>query len=578
MNEWPLHFLALGPLLLGAITYFLPRRAYHWCMGIGNLILTAGAVQLFIQVRWGDPIEQYLAGWPAGVAIALRADTVSMPLVVLTVLFFTCTYLFATRAGYMDKTFIFLFLLLEAAILGVLLSRDLFNIYVIMELGMICIAILIMYKQEQQSVYDGIVYIMMNFIGMAFMLLGIAYLYRITGVLDLQLIHERLMDLEDPRVAIIPYALIMTAIAMKAALWPLFSWLPRAHGAPSAPAIVSAVLSGVQVKVGVYLLIRLNMVFEPVMDAREFFLIVGLITSTVGFLLAVVQNDIKLILAYSTISQVGLIVAGLHLGTPEAYWGSMYHIINHALFKGLLFLTAGVIIEAYKTRSCSDIRGVLRRMPFMGAVSLVAILGIIGTPFFNGSISKYFISVGAVDNPAEIAFYLINFGTMLCFIKYATILFGQPPDPVSYQRDPFIGGVSLVFSLAILAGGLLGGPTIALLYGAEYATRGALGANKILLFLATLSAALVVYRWIIFRWDEKCSIIRSFKPNFNQITGLITFFFAALFAYSIYVHAGWAPEETEKDLELETTPAHVIICPHCAREIHLCAEQEHQHQ
>lgn len=538
MHEWPLHLLVLGPLLLGAITYFLPRRPYHWCMGIGNFILTTGALLLFVQVRWGNPVEQYLAGWPAGIAIALRADTVSTPLVLLTALFFTCTYLFATRAGYMDKTFIFLFLLLEAGMFGVLLSGDIFNIYVIMELGMICIAILIMYKQDQQSVYDGMVYIMMNFIGIAFLLLGIAYLYRLTGVLDLRLIEERLMDLDDPRAAIIPYALIMTAIAMKAALWPLFSWLPRAHGAPSAPSIVSAVLSGVQVKVGVYLLIRLSLVFGPIIDAQAFFLVIGLITSTVGFLLAICQKDIKLILAYHTISQVGLIVVGLNLGTPEAYWGGMYHIINHALFKGLLFLTAGVIIEAYGTRSYSEIRGVLRRMPLIGAAALAGVLGITGAPFFNGSISKYFISVGAAGNPAELGLYLINFGTMLSFVKYGTILFGRPPEHVTHKSDPFIGGVSLVFGLAILAGGLLGGPTIALIYGPEYAAKGAFGFGKMTLFLVTLAAAVATYKWGVSRWDTRLAVIRSFKPNFNQITVLITLFFAALFAYATWFHAG----------------------------------------
>lgn len=537
MVDWPLHLLVLGPLLLGAVTYFLPRRAYQWGMGLGNGVLTAAALQLFVQVRWGEPLQQRLADWPHGVAIPLVADTISTPLVLLTALFFTCTYLFAARAGYMDKTFIFLFLLLESAIFGVLLSGDLFNIYVIMELGMISIAILIMYRQDKQSVYDGMVYIMMNFIGMAFMMLGIAYIYRITGVLDLQLIHERLAQLEDPRAAMIPYALIMTAVAMKAALWPLFSWLPRAHGAPSAPAIVSAVLSGVQVKVGVYLLIRLGSIFLPVVDAQTFFLVVGFVTSTVGFLLAIAQKDIKLILAYHTISQVGLIVMGLNMGTPEAYWGGMYHIINHALFKGLLFLTAGVIIEAYGTRAYSEIRGVLRRMPLIGVAALAGVLGITGAPFFNGSISKYFIALGASGNPAELGLYLINFGTMLSFVKYGTILFGQPPGHVRPKADPFISGVALLFGLAIFAGGVWGGPAVALLYGPEYAVRGAFSPGKVAIFLATLAVAVAVYRWGVSRWDAWLGEIRVFKPNFNQIAVFITLFFAALLAYTAWMNA-----------------------------------------
>ncbi len=531
MLEWPLYLLVLGPVLLGAVTYFMPRRPYQWTMGVGNILLSLAALHLFAQVRWGEPVQQYLAGWPAGVSIRLMADTISAPLVLLAALFFTATYGFATRAGYMDKTFIFLFLLLEAAVFGVLLSGDIFNIYVILELGMITVAILIMYRQDKQSVYDAMVYIMMNFTGMAFMTLGIAYLYRITGVLDLQLIHERLAELDDPRAVLVPYAAIMTAVAMKAALWPLFSWLPRAHGAPSAPSIVSAVLSGVQVKVGVYLLIRLNLVFIPVINAQAFFLVIGFITSTLGFMLAIAQKDIKLILAYHTISQVGLIVMGLNLGTSEAYWGGMYHIINHALFKGLLFLTAGVIIEAYGTRSYSEIRGVLYRMPLVGIGALIGVLGITGAPFFNGSISKYFIALGAAGNPAELGLYMINFGTMLSFVKYATILFGRPPPTLPVRRDPFVATVALLFGVTILAGGIFGGPAIALLYGPQYAVRGAFSLGKLALFLGTLAAAVAAYRWVVVRWDARLAEIRLFKPNFNQITILITLYFAALLAF-----------------------------------------------
>ena len=534
MQAWPLHLLVLGPVLLGAVTFFLPRRAYQLGMGLGNIVLTAAALHLFAQVRWGDAVAQYLANWPPGVAIRLVADTISAPLVLLTAFFFTATYCFAARAGYVDKTFIFLFLLLEAAIFGVLLSGDVFNIYVILELGMIGVAILIMYRQDKQSVYDGIVYIMMNFTGMAFMTLGIAYLYRITGVLDLELIHERLAELEDPRAALVPYALIMTAVAMKAALWPLFSWLPRAHGAPSAPPIVSAVLSGVQVKLGVYLLIRLNQVFVPVVNAEAFFLVVGFITSTLGFLLGAVQQDIKLMLAYSTISQVGLIVVGLNLGTAEACWGSMYHIINHALFKGLLFLTAGVITEAYDTRVYREIRGVLHRMPWVGFGALAGILGITGAPFFNGSISKYFIAQGAAGNPAELGLYFINFGTLLLFVKYCTILFGRPPEHVRTESDPFVVAISLLFGVAILTGGVLGGPAIALIFGPEYAVRGAVGPDKLLLFAGTLVAALAVYRWGVARWDDRLTGLRKFRLNFNQIAALITLFFAGLLAFTVW--------------------------------------------
>ncbi len=528
----PLHVLVLLPVLTGAAAYVLPRRAYQGVMLTGSIAAAAFALQLFISVRWGSDAVQYVAGWPEVIAIQLTADTYSAPLVLLTALFFSCTFLFSTMAGYMDKTFMFLFLMLESALFAIFLSGDLFNIYVAMELAMITIAILIMYKQEKQAVYDAMLYIMMNFIAMAFFMLGIAYIYRLTGVLDLQVISRRLAELEDPRAAVVPYAMIMTAVAVKSALLPLFSWLPRAHGAPSAPGIISAVLSGVQVKAGVYLLVRLHQVFAPVADTRLFFLILGFLTAAAGFLLAIAQKDIKLILAYHTISQVGLIVMGLNLGTEEAFWGGMYHMINHALFKGLLFLSAGVIIEDYGTRSYAEIRGVFTRMPVIGIATIAGVLGITGAPFFNGSISKYFIQLGAQGSLGELGLYLINFGTILSFVKYSTILFGTPETEPKPSRDPFVAGISLVFGAAILAGGIFGSQAVALIYGPSYSAAGALSGEKILIFAATLALGIAVYRFGVQRIGDFLAAVRGFKFSFNQITVFISLFFVLLLGFS----------------------------------------------
>jgi multicomponent Na+:H+ antiporter subunit D len=531
----PLHILILLPAAAGAAGFFLQRRSYQLMMLLVNIVLVVLALRLFVHVRWQSETVQLLAGWPDLIAIKLVADRFSAPLIVLTALFVAGTFVFSTRAIYMDKTFIFLYMLLESSIFGVFLSGDLFNIYVLIELGMLIIAILIMYKQEKQAVYDAMLYLMMNFIAMSFMLLGIGYIYRITGVLDLEGMSARIAELSNPRAVIVPYALIMTAVALKSALLPLFGWLPRAHGAASAPAIVSAVLSGVQVKVGVYLLVRLGIVFGPTIDARLFFLTLGFLTSVAGFLLAIAQKDIKLILAYHTVSQVGLIVMGLNLGTEVAFWGGMYHVINHAMFKGLLFLTAGIIIEEYGTRAYSEIRGVFRRMPAIGIATLAGVLGITGAPLFNGSISKYFIQQGLQGNLAEIGLYIINFGTILSFVKYSTILLGRSSIPEKPTRDPYVAGVSILFGLACLAGGVFGGPTVALVYGPEYAVRGALSAEKFLTFALTLALGILTYRFIVTKIGGLLQAVRVFKFSFNQVTVFMTLFFVALLGYTYLV-------------------------------------------
>ncbi|MFU8780113.1 MAG: complex I subunit 5 family protein [Kiritimatiellia bacterium] len=530
-SSFLLLLLVLLPVTIAAMGYFLPQRAYHRLLVSANLATTATAMLVFIMVRTEGTLAHAVAGWPQAIAIRLVADALSAPLVLLATLFFTGTFLFSTRAAYLDKTFMFLFCTLESAMLGIFLSGDLFNIYVFIELSMLIIAILIMYKQDKQSVYDAMLYLMMNFIAMAFMLLGLGMIYRITGVLDLDLMHARIALLESPKSVMLPFAMIMTAIALKAAMFPLFSWLPRAHGAPSAPAIVSAVLSGVQVKTGVYLLIRVSAVFAPQLDASAFFLVLGFITAVVGFLLAICQKDIKLILAYHTVSQMGLIVMGLHLGTETAFYGGLYHIMNHALFKGLLFLTAGTIIESYHRRSYAEIRGVMRTMPAIGIGTLCGMLGITGAPFFNGSISKYFISDGLQGDWGGMAMFLINLGTTLSFVKYSVVLFGKPAGKVDLPRDPWVASISMIFGLACLLGGLFGGPAVQWLFGPTLKTAGAFSLQKLTGFGITLGVAVLAYHLIVTRIGTVLTTVRTNKFTFNQLTVMLTLFFLALLAF-----------------------------------------------
>jgi len=531
----PLHVLVFTPLLAATVGILFPLRWFKRWLFLAHAITVVLTLQLFVHVRSFGPIMQFLAGWPEGIAIKLSANSLSLPMVLLSVLFCAGVYAFSTRAEYTDKTFLFLTMLLETSMIAIFLSGDLFNIYVLIELGMLIIAVLIMYKRDKQSVYDAMLYLMINFIAMAFMLLGLGFIYRMAGTLDLDLLKERLSSVKEPRTLILPFALIITAIATKSALFPLFSWLPRAHGAPSAPGIVSAILSGVQVKIGVYLLVLTTRIFSPPLEVAPFLMAVGFITAVAGFLLAITQTDIKLILAYSTVSQVGLIVFGLNLGHEQAWWGGMLHVINHALFKGLLFLTAGVIIDHYGTRSYDKIRGVFHTMPAIAVATLAGILGITGAPLFNGSISKYFIQQGFQGSFGELTMFILNLGTTLTFVKYATILFGKPTAEVSVRRDPWVAGVSLLFGTACLTGGLAGTQAVFLLFGPVYSTTQVLYPEKILAFGVTLALALGLFLFVVRRAGGFLSVVRSYKFSFNTITMMLTTFFMVVVGYLYFV-------------------------------------------
>jgi len=241
---------------------------------------------------------------------------------------------------------------------------------------------------------------------------------------------------------------------------------------------------------------------------------------------------------YHTVSQVGLIVLGLFLGTPAAFWGGMYHIINHALFKGLLFLTAGVIIEEYGTRSYAEIRGVLRSMPAVGIGTLAGVLGITGAPFFNGSISKYFIQQGLQGDLGGVAMFIINLGTTVSFVKYSLILFGKPNNPKPIQRDPWVGGISLFFGFACLAGGLFGSQAVNLFFGQSYSVAGAYSLEKILSFGFTLLVGVLTYFIIVKRIGKVLTFVRTNKFSFSQVTVMLTLFFLVLLTF-LWVQDIW---------------------------------------
>jgi multicomponent Na+:H+ antiporter subunit D len=174
---------------------------------------------------------------------------------------------------------------------------------------------------------------------------------------------------------------MISGISVKSALFPLFTWLPKAHGV--AYTSLSALLSGLLVKGGLYLFIRVHvyMFGYDTYNMTEVFFYIGALTALVGVVLALVQKDLKQILAHHTISQIGLMMMGLSYGYGLSFTGGLMHIINHALFKSLLFLCAGLIIYEYKTKKIYAIRGVFRSMPLTSIFLIIGMLSISGAPF-----------------------------------------------------------------------------------------------------------------------------------------------------------------------------------------------------
>lgn len=522
-------WFVIAPVLLALLGYLIHSKTAYKRLIVAQFGLFVMAIYEVIYVHHHGP-QIYSLGYDNRFfTINLVADNISVLFILITTFLFLMMLLYNYGKPYMNHLFLFLFILLEGLICGIFLSSDLFDLYTLIEVATITVAVLIMFKKDSQSIYDGIVYLMTNLVAMTFFLIGIGYVYKTFGTMDFGRIKAMAPLVEDPRNLIIPYTFLMTAIGLKSALMPLFSWLPRAHGTPSAPSVVSAILSGLYVKGGVYLFIRLQDTFNSVLDTSAAFLVMGFLTAVIGFIYALSQTDIKLILAYHTVSQIGLILFGVSMGSDYSYYGGIYHILNHAIFKSTLFLTAGIIIEAYHTRDIRQIKGVWQRMPFVATIMVIAIFGITGAPLFNGSVSKYLIQKGTLYNRSlELAIIVINLGTIASFVKYATMLFGHSDERF---HVPWHQKVALsTLAITTLIGGIFGQYIVNWAFHLHVAIDLRSWLSKSLIYLLSLVGGVLFYTRV-YKRIRLFHAIREIELTFNEIVFSILFFFSGFLGY-----------------------------------------------
>ena len=514
----------LIPVISGVLCYALNQHVRKYVIIFIQLVLIALVIHCFARIDVTGSIGEVLGANDSILGIELKADRISIVMVGLAIFLFTINFIYTFSDKFFDKKFTLLFMVLQGLLCGIFLSDDLFNIFVLVEVSTVIVAILIMFKKDEIAIYDGIVYLFSQIVCMAFYLFGIGYLYKIFGVLSMDAIRAAIPSVEASQL-VLPFTFILTSICLKCAFFPLFSWLPRAHGTPSAPSTVSAILSGLYVKNGIYLFLRFTLLFAPVLKMSDFFMVVSVVTAICGFLLAITQKDIKLILAYHTISQMGLISIGLNFPNETAWWGSVFHILNHALFKSLLFLTCGNIIDAYGTRDIREIRGVMKRMPVVGIATLMGILGITGAPLFNGSISKYFIQYGTKGTILEYVIILINTGTIISFVKYASMLWGDGGKKIKTDFNKTL--VILLLGVLCLGCGIFSPQIIRLLFGIDVSVNSLLYLEKIGIYVITVALSLLLYKFVLSR-SKKIYALTDKALTFPQITSLMIVFFIVL--------------------------------------------------
>ena len=392
----PLVVAALLPLLGKLSKRFLPDLLANAVF----LVLFVLAVTSGRQMISQGPVLKQLDWLGEALSIQVAVDGFSLfmlmaiALLTLAVGLFSINYMehYGAKANYYA-----LLLMMMAGMNGLVLVTDLFGVYLFLEVAAIASYALVAYGLEHDELEASFKYLLLSVIASAAILLAITVIFGMTGSLGFAAVAEGLRTLEAKAVVGFCSALFIMGFGLKAALVPFHAWLPDAH--PSAPAPISAILSGLLIKVsGVYALTRILFnVFGLTPALSQILMYLGAVSIVVAALLALGQKDMKRMLAYSSISQVGYVVLSIGIGTPLGIAGGLFHLLNHALAKGLLFLNSGSVQQATGTRNLDEMGGLAKRMPLTAGTNLIGALSIAGVPPLGGFWSKLLIIMALVQ-------------------------------------------------------------------------------------------------------------------------------------------------------------------------------------
>jgi multicomponent Na+:H+ antiporter subunit D len=460
-------FVAL-PMAGAFLISILPKKIKLLPDIIGNMVTTlllAFAVYaLWLSNIYG--VMQYSVGaWkpPIGISLVLDGLSVFMLFIINLVAFCVSVYSINYMEQFTDKwKFYALFLLMIAGMNGVVMTGDIFNLFVFLEITSIASYALVAFGTERHELEAAFKYAVMGSVGSLFILLSIVFLYSYTATLNMADIGRAIMaEKGSSSVIVLVSGLLLMGFGLKAALVPFHGWLPDAH--PSAPAPISAMLSAVLVKsLGIYAMFRIfyNVIgLSPSISSVLMFL--GALSMLVGGFLSIGQWDFKRLLAYSTISQIGYIVFGLALGTPLGILGGIFHLFNHSIMKSLIFLDAGAVEYSTGTRNLKNMGGLAEKMPVTGSTSLVASMSLSGIPPFGGFWSKLIIIIAAVQADhygyalCAVIASVLTLAAFMKLMKYA--FWGSLTEKWSQLKEvPFFMRFSLVvLAFICLIGGIL---------------------------------------------------------------------------------------------------------------------------
>ncbi|HET7276222.1 MAG TPA: monovalent cation/H+ antiporter subunit D family protein [Longimicrobiaceae bacterium] len=438
------------PLMGAALCSMLwrPRLAWGFALLVAWVTFLI-AVALLYNVLQTGPISYEIGGWAAPLGIEYRVDALGAFVIFLVASMAAVVTPYARDSVEQElepnriSLFYTLYLLFIAGMLGILVTGDVFNLFVFLEISSLSVYVLISMGRDRRALTSAFSYLVMGSIGATFIVIGIGLMYAMTGTLNMADLAMRLPAVMDTRTIPVALAFITVGISLKLALFPLHLWLPNAY--TFAPSAVSAIVASTSSKVAVYMFLRffftifgVGFAFD-VMGLQYVLMPLALIAALATSLVAIFETNVKRLLAYSSLAQIGYIVLGISFGTELGVTAAILHVFNHGLMKGALFLAVGCLVYRIGSVDLHHIRGIGRRMPLTMAAVVAGGLSLIGMPLTVGFISKWYLLLAAVDRgwwPIVIVLLATSLMAMIYIWRIVEAAYFQPlPDEHADVRE-----------------------------------------------------------------------------------------------------------------------------------------------
>lgn len=451
------HLLVLEvvvPLMAAPLIVMLRRGNLAWLIVCAvSVFMFAGSLMLFAEVHQHRVVSYEIGSWAPPWGIEYRLDAANAFLLVLlgTIATVVAPYAWKSVAAEVPRDQHYLFYALHclclAGLAGITVTGDAFNTFVFLEISSLSTYVLIALGRDRRALLASYQYLILGTVGATFFVIGIGLLYLETGTLNLADLAARLEDAGGKRAVLAALAFITVGISLKLALFPLHMWLPNAYA--YAPSAVSALLAAVATKVSVYVLLRfyfsifgVGAVFGA-LPMEQVLLVLAVAAMFVASAAAIWQDNLKHMLAYSSVGQIGYITFGIGLASPTGVTGSVLHLFNHGITKGALFLLAGCIAFRLKSVRFDRMAGIGRSMPWTCAGIVVGGLSLVGVPATAGFVSKWYLVLAAVETAywwiavLPVASSLLAVAYLWRFVEVA--YFREPTDEVRAIREAPLG-------------------------------------------------------------------------------------------------------------------------------------------